>query len=223
MEKEKTDVLRPIKMMLFMWILIVLLMLLVRHEETVNAAKEAAKKMEAVVEKKEKKETSSYEKSKEVPVYFQHDSKWGSIPYAGGTIADSGCGPTCLSMVLVYLTGDETKTPEWVAEFSTKEGYIEDGKTSWKMMSEGAKKLGLNVEQLPKSEEGMKQVLEDGKVIICSMGPGAFTKTGHFIAITGCENGEFTVNDPNSRENCEKKWKYSEFEDQMKNIWVYWK
>lgn len=218
LKKEQTDVFGAIKLMFFMWMLIVMMLLLVRRDETVRAAKEAAKKVEASLKKQE-----TVANTGEVPQYFQHDSKWGSEPYAGGTISDSGCGPTCLSMVVVHLTGDEKKTPKWMAEYSTVNGYIQDGKTAWTMMSEGAKECGINVVQMPKSEEKMKQALEEGKVIITSMGPGAFTKAGHFIVIAGYKDGAFVVNDPNSLENSEKKWKYDEFQDQIKNIWVYWK
>lgn len=202
-----------------MWLLIVMMLLLVRRDETVRAAKEAAKKVEAGLTTKKEKVVETGR----VPQYYQHDSKWGSEPYAGGTIADSGCGPTCLSMVVVYLTGDESKNPKWMAQYSAENGYIQDGKTAWSMMSEGAKECGVNVVQMPKSEEEMKQALEEGKVIITSMGPGVFTKAGHFIVIAGYEDGAFIVNDPNSMENSERTWKYDEFQDQIKNIWVYWK
>ena len=218
MKKEQTDVFGAIKLILFMWMLIVIMMLLVRRDEPVRAAKEAAKKVEDSLAKRE----TNVNKGK-VPQYFQHDSKWGSEPYAGGTIADSGCGPTCLSMVVVHFTGNENKNPKWMAQYSTENGYIQNGKTAWSMMSEGAKECGVNVEQMPKSEEKMKQVLEEGKVIITSMGPGVFTKAGHFIVIAGYEDGKFIVNDPNSLENSEKTWKYDEIQNQIKNIWVYWK
>lgn len=219
MKKEQTDAFGTIKLILFMWLLIVMMLLLVRRDETVRAAKEAAKKVEAGLTTKKEKVVETGR----VPQYYQHDSKWGSEPYAGGTIADSGCGPTCLSMVVVYLTGDESKNPKWMAQYSAENGYIQDGKTAWSMMSEGAKECGVNVVQMPKSEEEMKQALEEGKVIITSMGPGVFTKAGHFIVIAGYEDGAFIVNDPNSMENSERTWKYDEFQDQIKNIWVYWK
>lgn len=218
MKKEQTDAFGTIKLMLFMWLLVVMMLLFVRRDETVRAAKEAAKKVEVSLKKQEPVVNTG-----KVPQYFQHDTKWGSEPYAGGTIADSGCGPTCLSMVVVHFTGDESKNPEWMAQYSTKKGYIQDGKTAWTMMSEGAKEFGVNVVQVPKSEEKMKQALEEGKVMITSMGPGVFTKAGHFIVISGYEDGKFVVNDPNSLENSEKRWKYDEFENQIKNIWVYWK
>ena len=37
--------------------------------------------------------------------YYQSDSEWASLPWGGGNIASSGCGPTSMAMVLTNLTG----------------------------------------------------------------------------------------------------------------------
>lgn len=39
-----------------------------------------------------------------MPLYLQDDAQWAYIEYAGGTIADSGCGLTCAAMAIKYLT-----------------------------------------------------------------------------------------------------------------------
>lgn len=44
----------------------------------------------------------------QIPHYLQTD--YGNIPYGGGSIATSGCGPTSFAMVASYLTG-KTITP----------------------------------------------------------------------------------------------------------------
>lgn len=222
MEKKKenqADVFGNIKMLLFFWMLVVSFVLLAQHSDSLLAAKEQnVKKTEEKQSKKEEEKEAVYS---EVPHYYQHDKKWGNEMYAEGTIADSGCGPTCLSMVYVYYTGDKEKNPKWMAEYSMKKGYIEVGKTAWRLMSQGAEDLGLHVRQIPNTEKGMQEELEKGNVMICSMGPGIFTKEGHFIVFTKWKEGEFCVNDPNSRENSSKTWKYEEFGEQIKNIWVY--
>ena len=66
----------------------------------------------------------------------------------------------------------------------------------------------------------MVRALEAGQLIICIMGPGVFTTTGHYIVLTGVEDGKFQVNDPNSRENSQKLWDYDEFADQIRNLWA---
>lgn len=158
-----------------------------------------------------------------VPEFYQWDEEWGKNPYAYGTIADSGCGPTCLSMVTVYYTGNTKKTPDWMAKYSTKHGHVYGSKTAWTLMTEGADDLGLHVKQIPIEEKAMKKEIQKGHLMICSMSPGDFTRGGHFILLTGYENGEYHVNDPNSMENTDKTWSYERIHGQIKNIWAYWK
>ena len=66
----------------------------------------------------------------------------------------------------------------------------------------------------------MTDNLEVGNPIICAMGAGDFTSTGHYIVITGLKDGMFVVNDPNSVENSEMLWSYERIEDQIRNLWV---
>ena len=62
----------------------------------------------------------------EVPMLFQTDPAWGSNPYAGSDIATAGCGPTCLSMVYVALTGKTDLGPAEMASFSERNGFVQD-------------------------------------------------------------------------------------------------
>ena len=52
------------------------------------------------------------------------------------------------------------------------------------------------------------------------MGPGDFTSSGHYIVLTGVEDGSFRVNDPNSRLRSQRLWSYEELEGQIRNIWA---
>ena len=45
-----------------------------------------------------------------VPLLMQWDQRWGYQQYAGDVFGLTGCGPTCLSMVAMYLTGDTSMT-----------------------------------------------------------------------------------------------------------------
>ena len=158
----------------------------------------------------------------EVPLLMQWDERWGYCRYGSGLVGYTGCGPTCLSMVMLGLTGDETYNPGYVAAWAEENGYAVPGNgTAWTLFSEGAEKLGLTPTELPLHEETMKQELDAGKPIILIMGPGDFTTTGHFIVITGYTEEGFTVLDPNRRSNSEKPWQYDDIKDQIKNIWSY--
>ena len=164
---------------------------------------------------------SEYESSETVPLFLQWDQRWGYEKYGSDVIGITGCGPTCLAMVGYYLTGDGWYTPANVAEFSQKNGYYSPGSgSSWTLISEGGVELGLDVTEIPLVKKRMTDNLEVGNPIICSMGPGAFTESGHYIVIIGMEDGLFRVNDPNSRANSERLWSYEEIEDQIRNLWV---
>ena len=163
--------------------------------------------------------SGEYTKGK-VPTFVQWDDRWGYLPYGDNIIADSGCGPTCLSMAMVALTGKTQYTPITVSNFAEKNGYYVDGVgSSWDLMLGGAKKLGLQSGQISIKEESIKSALEGGKLVILSMGPGIFTKGGHFILIYKYENGKFYVKDPNSWEKSDQGFTYSQFGSQIKGGW----
>ena len=125
-------------------------------------------------------------------------------------------------LVAAGLTGDNTVTPYKVAQFSAGNGYYAgDSGTSWSLMTEGAQQFGIYGEEMGLSEDEVFSALENGHPIICSMRPGDFTTTGHFIVLTGVEDGKIRVNDPNSRVRSGKLWDYSRLEYQINNLWVY--
>ena len=158
----------------------------------------------------------------EIPLLLQWDERWGYAYYADDMIAVNGCGPTAVAMVASGLTGDNTITPYKVAQFAAENGYYAgDAGTSWSLMTEGAGRFGICGEEMGLSEDAVISALENGHPVICSMRPGDFTTTGHFIVLTGVEDGKIRVNDPNSRVRSEKLWDYSRLEPQINNLWVY--
>ena len=88
-------------------------------------------------------------------------------------------------------------------------------------MSKGAKHFGVVGEELPLTKPIMENALKEGHPIICSMRPGDFTTTGHFIVITGTKDGQFTVNDPNSTDRSNLLWDYDTLEPQISNLWAF--
>ncbi len=158
----------------------------------------------------------------EVPLLMQWDSRWGYTLYGSDILGITGCGPTSLSMVALYLLGDADMTPSRIASFASENGYCIPGNgTSWTLMSEGAEKLGLDATELPLDEDIMARNLNAGNPIICIMGPGDFTDSGHYIVLTEYKEGKFKVNDPNSRERSKKLWSYDDIKEQIRNIWTY--
>ena len=75
--------------------------------------------------------------------------------------------------------------------------------------------------ELPLSQSVMENALAAGEPIICSVGPGDFTTSGHFIVLAGLEDGKFQVRDPNRRSTSEKLWDYDTLAGQITNLWAF--
>ena len=164
---------------------------------------------------------SEYDPADGVPLFMQWDTRWGYMRYGSDVVGLTGCGPVCLAMAGYYVTGDDKFAPDNMVEFSLENGYCVPGKgTAWTLISEGGEKLGLDVTEIPLVKQRILDNLEVGNPIICVMGPGDFTTTGHFIVLVGTEDGLIRVNDPNSRENSGKLWSYEQMESQFRNLWV---
>lgn len=164
---------------------------------------------------------SEQEKEQSFPLFLQWDSRWGYQDYGGENIGLAGCGPTCLSMVMYYLTRDESFTPDRIAEYSMKHGYYVEGTgTAWALLTDFPTAYGVRVEELGAAEDALKAKLDDGGVLICAMRKGDFTLTGHFIVIYGYEDGKFLVNDPNCAARS-RGWFFAQISGQIKNIWAY--
>lgn len=165
---------------------------------------------------------SDEEKAAEHPLFLQWDARWGYVSYGDDNIGLSGCGPACLSMVIFSLTRNESATPDAIAGYSMNMGYYEYGAgTSWNLMTDAAAQYGVMAEGLALSEGIMKEHLDNGHMIICSMGPGDFTTTGHFIVIYGYDQDGFLVNDPYSRIRSNRTWDYDTISGQIRGMWVY--
>jgi hypothetical protein len=165
---------------------------------------------------------SRAEKKADFPLLIQWDKRWGYASYGNSNIAVSGCAPTCLSMVVLALTKNEDATPDQVAAYAEKNGYYKSGTgTSWSLMTEGAEHYGITGTELSLDENVIRKHLANGEPIICSMRPGDFTTSGHFIVLVGESDGKIKVCDPNSRQRSEALWDYETLEPQIKNLWAY--
>ncbi len=160
-----------------------------------------------------------------VPLFIQWDRQWGYRDYAGNVAGLSACGPTCLSMVAYHFFRDTKYTPGYMMDFAENNKYANSGSgTQWSLFQKGAKELGLNVQELTleqsQTESYIAKTLDSGKVIVMNVRPGVFTTVGHYLLLTGYEDGKFRVNDPNSYANSEKLWEFEEFSDQVRIMWA---
>ena len=166
-------------------------------------------------------DTIGHVKKGEFPLLLQWDERWGYGNYGNNCIAVNGCAPTVISMVVAGLTGDNSITPYTVAQFADENGYYVPGSgSSWSLISEGIGQFGLSSSELPVSKDSVLGALDSGMPVICSMRPGDFTTTGHFIVLVGTENGQIRVHDPNSQERSRQLWDYETLEHQINNLWA---
>lgn len=133
------------------------------------------------------------------PYLIQYDSRWAYHAYGSSVMGITACGPTCLSMAAIGLTGDASLTPARIADWAEDAGYYVDGAgTAWSLFTDGAAQLGLRSEAIAVDEDDMKSRLDAGEVLIASMLPGDFTTSGHFVVIVDHGLFGFNVYDPNS-------------------------
>ena len=155
-----------------------------------------------------------------VPLFVQWDKRWGYEKYSGNFFAASGCGPTTLSMVVVYLTHNRDASPLAVAKYSKEAGYSVDGSgSSWTLISEGCRHYGVKAKTVALDESRMKAELDAGHPIVINVGPGDFTDTGHFMVITGYDDEGLSINDPNSIEKSGKRWLFKNISSQIRAVW----
>ncbi len=156
------------------------------------------------------------------PYLYQRDPAWKDVPYAGETIGTSGCGPTCLSMVYIALTGRTDRSPEAMCAFSERGGYVEDGMTRWALLDEGASQLGLSSSIIAAAPSAIEAELAQGHPLMLSLREGDFTSVGHFIVACGlADNGKLVIRDPNSPVRSHTTWDIQRVLDQARSVWAF--
>lgn len=195
-----------------------LLQLVIRNPETIEFVKDYPVKgnVDVIADVREEYTPG------EIPLFIQWDERWGYAQYGDNMIAINGCGPTCLSMVCVGLTGNTNYTPKYVANKSQEMGFYTESGTSWTLMSQGAAELGIKGYSININENSIYDELDNEHPIIASMGPGDFTTEGHFIVLKGVDkNKKIIINDPNSKIRSKKHWDVKELIKQTKSMWAY--
>lgn len=157
-----------------------------------------------------------------MPYLYQIDPAYADEQYSNGPMRLQGCGPFALTMAYVDLTGDTSMGPVEMAAYSTKHGYSTDKNgTAWALMSDGVAGLGLSSESIPTSASSIRQALEAGKDVICVMGPGTFTRVGHYIALDGLDGtGNAIVHDSNSYARSQVTWSLDLIASEANAIWA---
>ena len=132
------------------------------------------------------------------------------IKWYGGTttVKGFGCGPTSVSMIIAYLTGNITQNPQILFEDLVGQGYFHGHGFGKAALTKIAAKYGVSCEWQSLNETTLKETLKTGQPIIAFVGKNAFgIYTGHYIVLKGVtSDGKIAVNDPYSEKVSKKTW-----------------
>ena len=155
-----------------------------------------------------------------VPYLIQYDTRWAYHGYGSSVMGITGCGPTCLSMAVIGLTGNTSATPARIADYAESSGhYVSGSGTAWTLFTEGAAAFGVRGTAIGTDQKDMIARLKNGEVLVASMLPGDFTTSGHFIVIYDHGLFGFNVCDPNSVELSRKTWSFKKLAPQIAQLW----
>ena len=134
-----------------------------------------------------------------IPIYYQTDYPEIVCTIRGipRSVETSGCGATSASMVIAYLTGNTEQTPYTLFCKAVDTGRYNGAGLDHSTISWLLKEYGVHSELIPNSATAIKQALNEGKPVIAHMGPGIFTRTGHYVVLKGiASDGRILMNDP---------------------------
>lgn len=147
-------------------------------------------------------------------IYFnQGDSAWNQNGYC---IAKAGCGPTSMAVVITSLTG-KWVTPLDTAIWGYQHGFYSREGSAHEMIPAMAAAYGLRCQGVGTDYQEIKNALKAGKPVVCLMGPGYFTRGGHFMVLVAIDNNDcVTVADVGSRTRSAYKYRLADFIAQSK-------
>lgn len=130
----------------------------------------------------------------DVPLYFQQD--YPDTMYGKYPIKTYGCGITLMSMLASYMKDDAIMTPPYLCTLFGK--YCGEKGTAHTLFLEAPSYLDFYAVKKVSSWSDAKAALQEGKMVISLQHGGFWTRTGHYILITGItEDGQVTVRDSN--------------------------
>lgn len=168
------------------------------------------------------------------PVYYlQTDPKWKKLPYRvpgeTATIGGSGCGPSAACMAIESITGQKF-TPIDACKWSVDHGYKALGQgTYYSYFVPQFKAFGIDCKQMLGSSlhnkpdhpihDQMKALINEGYYAIALMGPGLWTKGGHYILVWDWDD-KVRINDSASRKDARLNGDPALFKSQVKQYWL---
>lgn len=158
--------------------------------------------------------------------YKQSDPRWKSKPYtitgsSKQTIGSSGCGPTSMSDIMATWI-DKTITPVEMCKYALDHGFrTKNSGTAWGFFKSIAAAYGFSKFVQTKSMATARAALKEGALVVASMGPGYWTKGGHFICLWKTTDAYMYANDPASSSRTRQK--LAAFEEERKQFFIFYR
>ena len=158
-----------------------------------------------------------------IPHLYQWDLRWGYAKFSADGFGLAACGPTSLTMIYQGLTGKTDITPYDMGRMAEEQGYVIAGSGSTNdLFIEMPLQLGLNRWEIPVNADSIRETLSAGYPIIANVGPGYFSRVGHFFVLAGItEDGKVILNDPYSVERSSKLWDPEQIASESRALYAY--
>ena len=166
--------------------------------------------------------------------YLQTDPRWRDKSYSARgeatTIGASGCGPTAMAMVLATWA-DPAVTPATECAWALAHGYKAPHQgTYYGYFVPAAARYGLVCRQRNGStlygnaastvHDAIRRAVEAGDLAIACMGPGNWTRSGHYVLVWGFDGDRVLINDPASTKAGRIRGDWALFRKQVKFYWI---
>ena len=175
--------------------------------------------------------TPSYVPTKDLdnrPIYLmQTDSRWKNKMYSAvndpsQTIGSGGCGPSAASMIVNEWV-DNMYSPVEACSWAASAGYrTANNGTYWSMMKAIAVKYGFKFTQTGDANAAKNFLnTNKGSLVICIMGKGNWTSSGHFILMYKCDGTYVYINDPASTSTSRQKNTFALLKSQCRQYFCF--
>lgn len=155
-------------------------------------------------------------------LWLQDDARWANVPYAGGTVGDSGCGLVCAAMALEYMTLQgvtPSRLADRVGDSCLTDGVNDMGKFC-RYIEETYPGYGIeSTGQMWRIGDAL-ELVRDGWLVFCGMSGelGDSEYDGHVVMLWTERDGSYRMRDPDSGGNSRRAWT----EDELREVdWKY--
>lgn len=142
------------------------------------------------------------------PQFYDWDTRWGNVDYAGSALGVTGSGPTALSMAYMGLTGSTDKTAADISSLISADGLTTgDSHMDGSFLKDHASDVGLTCKTYESSADNLTTILDTGTYIMIEAGAGTLTDEAHWVLlVTENTDGSIVVYDPTSTKVSSVSW-----------------